>query len=1022
MKSIYKKLLFLLIILPFSVLAQSTLNGTVVDSKSKQSIPGVNVSVQGSTNGISTDFDGKFTLKGLKSGDKINFSFVGYKKSTITFTDQKNLTVSLIEDSNELKEVVVQVGYGSVKKKDATGSVTIISSKDFNKGSITSADQLLAGKAPGVRITSSGGNPDATPNIRIRGGSSLSASNNPLIVIDGIPLDNVNPAGIANPLSLVNPNDIESFSILKDASATAIYGSRASNGVIIITTKKGLSGKPQFNYSGITSIGNISDSQKINVMDGPTFKSFVEKNFPAQVGSLGYMVNTGLIDNPSTPNDESKKQTFANTNWQNAIYRQAFTYEHNFSARVNLFGKLPMRASLGYLNNEGLVKTNDYKRYSASLKLTPSLLKDNLKVDFNVKLLRVDKNAIDNDGALGNSISMDPTKPIYDSNPNNIFGGYYQDNSATGLRGGRNPLALLEQRKRPEKVDKLLGNIQLDYRLPFFKSLRAVVNAGIDASKSNVTEIYADNAIATYGINQAPLAGQLPYTFNPGINYVENQTITNKLLDAYLVYEKPLKGFISKFNFTAGHSFQSFLIIGDKEIYANNAITGIRELRPDKATNPTNRYKSPYNIESYFARSNIDLKNKYLFTFTLRADGSSLFRPDKRWGYFPAGAVAWKLKEESFLKNSNTIKDLKLRFGYGLTGQNDIIEAGGYFPSSPLFQASGNSSQYFPGVQSYSALPFNYGLTWEKTSTINLGIDFEILNKGILSGSIDYYQRKTTDLLAKVQAPPGTSLTNVVVANVGSLENKGVELNLNLRAIQSDNINLSFNGNISYNKGEVTNLNNVKEIQDEKNGLPGIGQKFIYNIVGEEPYSGKVYEQVYNSAGQPLQGVYVDRNKDGAITEDDRYVASLRPNITFGFGTTFNYKNIDLTATFRGQKGGKTYNVRNYLGQVVSRAYDPISNSLNNILNTDLPFATQINIPFSDYFLEDASFIRCENITLGYKFNNTAKGTSLRLFVAANNLFIITKYTGQDPENFTSIDNNFYPRPRLFSLGVNIDF
>ncbi len=1009
MKTIYKKLLYLLLLLPLSIFAQSNFTGTVVDSKTKQTLPGVNVVLQGATSGTSTGFDGKFTLKGLKNGDKINFSYIGYRNSTITFTGQTNLEVKLSEDSNELKEVVVQVGYGSVKKKDATGAVTIITAKDFQKGSITSADQLLAGKAPGVRITSGGGGPDSAPNIRIRGGSSLNASNNPLIVIDGIPIDNVNPAGISNPLSLVNPNDIESFSILKDASATAIYGSRASNGVILITTKKGTSGKAQFTYSAITSIGTIADDKKINVMDGPTYKKFIETNFPAQVGLLGYKDQFGV-------------QQYANTNWQNAIFRNSFTYEHNFSVRANVFKKLPIRFSLGYLNSEGVIKTNDYRRFSGSIKLTPTLLKDDLKVDFNLKVLRAEKNAIDGDGALGNSLSMDPTKPIYETTANNIFGGYYQENSPTGINGARNPLALLEQRKRPEEVNKLIGNIQLEYKLPFFPSLKAVVNAGIDASKSKVEEVYSNNAIATYGINQAPVGSQLGYTFNPGINYIENQTNTNKLLDAFLVYEKPLKGFISKFNLTAGHSFQSFLIVGDKEKYAYNTITSIRELRPDVVSNPTNRYKSPYAIESYFARSNIDLKNKYLFTFTVRADGSSLFREEKRWGYFPAAGFAWKIKEEFFLKEVSAIKDLKFRFGYGLTGQNDIIDAGGYFPSSPLFITAGNSSQYFSNVQTYSAKPFNFGLTWEKTTTTNLGLDFEILNKGIISGSVDVYNRKTTDLLAKVPAAPGTSLTNTVIANVGSLENKGIEVNLNVKAIETNNFNLFFNGNISYNKGKVTDLNNVTEIQDEKNGLPGIGSKFIYNIVGEEPYSAKVYEQIYNANGQPLQGAYVDRNKDGIITDDDRYVVALRPNTTFGFGTSLNFKNIDLTATFRGQKGGKTYNVKNYLGQIIDNAYNPVANSLVNILNTSLPFKTNIEVPFSDYFLEDASFIRCENVTLGYKFKDTAKGTSLRVYFAANNLFVITKYTGQDPENFNAIDNNFYPRPRVLSFGVNIDF
>lgn len=998
-----------MLLMPLGIAAQSAISGVVTDSKTKQPIPGVNVMVQGSAQGTQTDFDGKFQLPTAKKGDKIVFSYLGYKNRIIDFNTQNSITVSLEEDSNELKEVVVQVGYGSIKKKDATGAVTLITSKDFNKGSITSADQLLAGKAPGVRITTSGGAPDSAPNIRIRGGASLTANNNPLIVIDGIPIDNVNPAGVSNPLSLVNPNDIESFSILKDASATAIYGSRASNGVIIITTKKGTSGKPQFNYSGTTSLGYVDDNKKIKVMDGPTFSNFIALNYPDQIGLLGYT-------------DSNGNKAFANTNWQDAIYRTSVTYEHNFSARANLFNAIPLRASLGYLNNEGIIKTNDYTRISGSLKLTPSLLDDHLKIDVNVKVLRSEKNAIDDGGALGNALGMDPTKPIYDSSSTNIFGGYYQEISATGLKGSRNPLALLEQRKRPENVNKILANAQFDYKLPFFPSLKAVVNLGIDASKSTIEENYLDNAIATFGLNQGAVSPQLGYSFNPGKNYFETQTITNKLLDAYLVFEKPLTGFVSKFNATLGHSYQKFIIDGSKEIFRYNPTTFVRELFPDKDTNPTNRYYSPYVLESFFARSNIDLKEKYLFTFTIRADASSLFLKENQWGYFPAVGFAWKTKEESFLKNSKVIKDLKIRLGYGLTGQQDIIEFGGYFPSSPLFQAGNSNSQYLPGIQTYTALPFNYGLTWEKTATTNVGVDFEFFKDGFLSGSIDIYNRITTDLLSKVPAGPGTSLTNTIVANVGSMENKGLELNLNLKPIQTDTFDWTINANVAYNKGEITDLNNVTQIQDEKNGLPGIGQKLIYNTVGQEPYSAWVFEQIYSTSGIPIQGAYVDRNNDGSITDDDRYYQRLRPNYTYGFGTSLNYKKLDLTASFRGQVGGNTYNVRNYLGGNIQAAYNPQGNNISNVLDAYLPFANTINIAFSDYFLEDASFLRCENITLGYKFDKIAKLSSLRFYVAANNLFLITKYSGQDPENFSGIDNNFYPRPKVFSFGVNLDF
>ena len=504
MKTIYKKLLFLLIILPLSVLAQNTVSGTVVDSKTKQSIPGVNVLVQGATMGASTDFDGKFVLKGLKSGDKINFSFVGYKKSTITFTDQKTLTVSLIEDSNELKEVVVQTGYGSVKKKDATGSVALITAKDFNKGAIVSADQLLAGKAAGVRITNSGGSPDAAPNIRIRGGASLNASNNPLIVIDGVPIGDLNPAGVSNPFNLINPNDIENFSILKDASATAIYGVRASNGVILITTKKGTTGAPQFNYSANISLGMVG--KELDVMDGPTFTRFVQERYSTRTNLLGIddpsdnllPVSQQITDDPTTPNI-IEGRILSNTNWQNAVLRNALSTDHNFSVRANLYKKIPFRFSLGYNKVQGLIRENDYQRLNYSVKLTPKFLKDNLKVDINAKGTLTDKRSVDEGGILGGALSMDPTKPIYGNSPDNRFVGYYQETIPSGARrvfaGATNPVALLEQRNRPERAIRFLGNVELDYKIPFIKNLRAVVNLGLDATQAKIRETFSNNAL-----------------------------------------------------------------------------------------------------------------------------------------------------------------------------------------------------------------------------------------------------------------------------------------------------------------------------------------------------------------------------------------------------------------------------------------------------------------------------------------------------------------------------------------------
>lgn len=1028
MKTIYKKLLFLVLLLPFSGFAQSTLSGVVLDSKNNEPIPGVNVIVQGTQQGVATDFDGKFQLNNLKAGDKIEVSFIGYKSQTIAYSGQKDLSIKFEEQANELQEVVIQIGYGTVKKKDATGSVTTVTSKEFNKGAIVSADQLLSGKAAGVRITNNGGSPDSAPNIRIRGGGSLSANNNPLIVIDGIAIDNTSPAGVANPLSLINPNDVESFTVLKDASATAIYGARASNGVIIITTKSGTSGKPQFTYSASVTAGKVS--KKINLMDSATFVKFIQEYHPTYTNLLGVddPSNT-LTDDLSTPQIEGR--IISNTDWQDEIYRTSISTDHNFSARSNLYGYLPFRASVGYTRNEGVVKENDYERYSYSLKLTPTLLDKHLKIDVNAKGIYTVKNTIDEGGALGGAINMDPTKPVYDNSPGNIFGGYAQttaaitpNNSIPNLEGSSNPLALLEQRSRPERNLRFLGNVELDYKMHFLPELRAVVNLGLDANQARIRESYSNNSIASY---RALSDGS--YVFNPGKNYLENQTMTNTTMESYLMYSKNLNGFLKKFDVQGGYSYQNFKNDGNKETYQYNTTTGLREPTTLNVQNPYNRYYNVLNLQSFFGRSNIDLGNKYLVTLSVRADASSLFAEDKRWGYFPAAAVAWKLKEESFIKDVEAINDLKIRLGYGKTGQQDITGAAGFYPSVPLFGVGSGSSQYLDGSSLYSALAFNPDLTWEKTSSYNAGIDFDFFKNSFITGSFDIYKKETKDLLAKTPTLPGQVIGDTFVQNVGDTESKGFELSLNLNVIKTTNSALSFNTNLSYNYSEVTNLKDVTSISATESGLPfGTNVILARHAVGFQPYSAYVFQQVYGQDGKPIFGSYVDRNDDGVINTDDRYYKALRPNWTFGFGFTYNYKNWDLSSSFRGQFGGQIYNSRKLTSGWVDKAVPVLNNSLSNVLNfyTGEADANLTNIngntPFSDYFLEDGTFLRCENIVLGYKFNKFYKSSSLRVYGAVNNVFVLTKYSGQDPENFNSIDNNFYPRPRMYTFGLSLDF
>ncbi len=1037
MKTIYKKLLFLFVFLPFSVLAQSSLEGTVVDSKSKQPIPGVNVIIKGTPNGTSTDFDGKFKLPKVNKGDVLVFSYIGYVNQTITFASQKMVAISLEEESNQLNEVVIQVGYGSAKKKDATGSVALVTAKDFNKGAIVSTDQLLAGKAAGVRITNGGGAPDQKPQIVIRGGASLVASNDPLIIIDGVPISDTG----TNPWNLINPNDVESFSILKDASATAIYGVRASNGVILITTKKGTTGAPQFNYSANIAVGKITKA--LDVMNAADFTRFIQQYHPTKTNNLG-IDDPNVNDNPATTNinealdnpltPEIEGRILSDTNWQEEIFRTSITTDHTFSARANLYKKIPFRASVGYTSAQGLIKNNDYERLSYSVKMTPKFLNDNLKVDVNAKGNSTYKNG-GNEGAIGAALSMDPTKPVYGPSFNNKFGGYYQavNSSDTSqgeiTEGARNPLAQLEQRKAIDRANRFLGNVEFDYKLPFLRDLRAVVNFGLDATSSSYRVNFSENAIDGY---QA-IKGTDPntnYASNPGLRQVNRNTETNTTMDAYLVYSKTLTGFVRKVDGQAGYSYQNFKNDGygyDKNEANRNVDTGIYGIRPNP-NNPNNRYYNPLNLQAFFARGNVDVLGKYLFTATFRADASSLFIPEKRWGYFPAVGAAWKIKEEKFLINSNVIQDLKLRVGWGKTGQANFANNAGYFPSRLYYQLAGSSDQYLEGINIYTTLPYNADLTWEKTGTYNLGLDFEFFKNSVVSGSLDVFTRKTEDLLAVIPsvAGQGTGAT-VNITNNGTIESKGFESSLSVKVITTDNFSLSVGGNIAYAINKVIDLGGRSAI-----GGSGIGQNTYttYDVVGNQRQEAWVYKQIYDVSGKPIVGAYEDLNNDGEITSADRYFVAIAPNWTYGLNTNIVYKNWDFVANFRGQIGGQIYN-QNVVDRGFIDAAAPPSQptTLNNVLNfyngsanADFKNFNEQETSLSDYFLEDATFLRCDNISLGYKFLKFIGKSSLRVNGAINNAFLITSYTGQDPESNSGRDGSLYPRPRTYTFGVSLDF
>lgn len=999
-----------LIFFATSLVAQQNIVGTVTDTNGNPP-PAVSVVVQGTADGVSTDFDGNYSISAT-NGQVLVFSSLGFETQEAT-VNGTTLDITLLESTSELDEVVV-IGYGSVTKKEATGSVAVLSDSDFNSGKIVSSDELLTGKVAGLVITNNGGNPDSAPNIRIRGGASLNANNNPLIVIDGIPLDIVSPAGVSNPFTLINPNDIASFSVLKDASATSIYGSRASNGVILISTKKGQIGEPKYSLRTTQSLSVIPEG--IDIMDGPQFADFIATYHPTHVDKLGATIGG--------------QTTSYNTDWQDAIFRQGFSSTVNLSATGGNIN-LPWRVSLGHTYSEGLLKNNDYERLSSSFRLSPVFLDGNLSVDFNTKLFSVTKNSVDEGGALGNAISMDPTKPIYDYSPDNRFAPYYQNTNVDGnqlkLDGQWNPVALLMQRSRPESVLKVLSNLELDYNIPGIDGLSAIVNAGLEASSAYITEEYDNNSLATYRFDSSNNDVNTNYVFNPGKNYREDQNISNTTFDTYFSYDKTNLGVISSLSAQVGYSYQNFKNEGTKELYKYNDDTGRREVMMNE-NNPTNRYFNELNLQSFFGRANIGLYENYLFTFSLRADASSLFTEENRWGYFPSAAFAWQLGDEDFVSGIEFINDLKIRVGWGETGQQDITGVVGYYPSIPLFELGSATSQYLPGENLYSAKAFNPDLTWEKTSTINIGLDFSLFDDNRLQGSVDVFQRETSDLLARVPVAPGQALSSSFVKNVGDMESQGIEASLSLDVIRSQDANLSLYGNFAYIDREVIDLKGVPRV-GAGGGLPvGTGVDIGYHAVGHQPYAAWVFRQLYDADGNPVYNAFADLNGDNQITNDDRYFRNFRPDFTFGFGMNLSYKKASLSTFFRGQYGGQVYNGLLLTSGYIDRARPNNTNSLTNVLDfnngaADPNFLDNAgNVKFSDYYLEDASFIRCESISLGYDFGTLVGGATLNASLNVNNAFLITKYSGRDPENFGGIDHNFYPRPQSYTLGINIDF
>ncbi|WP_426058935.1 SusC/RagA family TonB-linked outer membrane protein [Hymenobacter sp. B1770] len=1007
------KLLFLLLFaglgFPSGAYAQTgSISGRVTDNKN-EGIPGATVLIEGTSLGSSSNVDGTYSIQNVPAGPQtLVISFVGYNtvRRPVTVVAGQNTEVSagLIENATQLSEAVV-VGYGTQRRQDVTGSVATVDSREFVQGQVTNPEQLIQGKVAGVSITTAGGAPGTGSVIRIRGNSSLNANSDPLYVIDGVPVDKGDISGASNPLSLINPNDIETFTVLKDASATAIYGNRASGGVILITTKRGLQGeKLRVEVNSQTGVSRVA--RRYETLSTDEFRRQIQENgSPSQIATLGT----------------------ANTNWQDEIYRTAGTFDNTVSL-IGSVAKVPFRVSYGNLYQEGIVITNQLKRNTGSVSLTPTLLNDRLRIDINAKGSVVDNRFVDY-GYVAGAGQYDPTQPVRSNEAQfSRFGGYFQFlNPTTGAPLGNaptNPVAAINNSNNTSNVKRLIGNVQLDYKVHGVEGLRANLNLGLDASRGRGNNVISPNDFGNYEVSTDPgLSGRFS-------QYAQDKDM--QLMEAYLAYGKQLGG--TKFDMQAGHAYQSFVTQGPNFLdYRSNRDTLVT--RGETLSLPG--YYNKYVLVSFFGRATMNVRDKYLLTATVRNDHTSRFRQGYRSGIFPALGLAWRVKNEDFLKDNNTLSELKLRAGYGRTGQQDI---GGVYDTQPRYVVGTSTSQYPLGNNStapgltYSAQGYNSVLTWETTNTYNAGLDLGFLDNR-LTATLDVYQRTASDLLAEVDQSAGSNLTNRLNANIGSLRNRGVELGLNYGVFRSENLTWDVNLNGAYNVNKITDLG----LQPE--GFPGYnvggigggtGNTIQINTVGQPANTFYVRRQVYGPDGRPIQGLYANSARNSSNTDaGDYYYKQPAPLVTLGFSSNVVYNKFTFAFTLRGNVGNYVYNTNaaglgTYANAQGSTNF--VSNLNPDVLNTGF---TRQQL-FSDYYVQNASFLRCENISLGYNIGKVLGASTLRVTGNVQNAFLITKYTGIDPEVASpgtngapatfGIDTNFYPRARTYTLGLALGF
>lgn len=958
-----------------------TIKGEVTDAQNGEALIGATVIVEGEKGGTVTDFDGNFSLQVSSSAKKIKVSYIGYIDKVLSISD--NMKVKLESDSKALADVVV-IGYGTARKSDLTGSVATVKSKDFNKGLVSSPEQLINGKVSGVQIMSNSGSASAGSTIRVRGGASLNASNDPLIVLDGVPLEQGGISGnSSNFLSMINPSDIESMTVLKDASSTAIYGSRASNGVIIITTKKGQQGAVKVNFNTTNSLQ--TRAQMVDMLSRDEF--------------------VNVINQFGTDNQKSLLGT-ANTDWNDEVYRTAFGTDNNLSVSGSIDKWLPFRVSVGYYNQSGLVRKDNVERWTGNVVLTPSFFQDHLKLTINAKGT-LNNNSFNNGGAVWAAATFNPTIPVYSGNDK--YGGYNEALDADGYpvnTGVRNPRGLVDLYDSKSKVSRFIGSMDVDYKVHFLPDLKLHATVGADYAKGDGT-VYVP-AYAAQSYNKDESLGGSDYKYGPQKN-------ENRLLTLYANYAKYFEDIKSNVDLTAGYDYQYW-----------KSTTPLYYTKSAAGTNLSTVKASDYRhvMLSYYGRINYSFDGKYLLTATVRRDASSRFSKDTRWGTFPSVALGWTLTEEPWLKNQKVLSNLKLRASYGVTGQQEGI---GNYNYLPVYTYSVTGAEAFINgqyINTYRPEAYVSDLKWETTTSWNFGLDFGFLD-GRIGGAIDFYTRKTKDLLASVPTAAGTNFSKTILTNVGNVDSKGIEVSLNATPIQTKDWEWNLSYNFTWQNMKVKNLSLIKggSQTNVKVGPSIDAYQFQVLSEGYEPYMFYVYHQLYDSkTGKPIEGAYADLNNDGEINESDLYrYHSPAPKYIMGLSTSLRYKQLTLGMSFRANIDNYVYN-----GMGMSTgAFETVSynnSQLNNLNTSFLKTGFKTRQYLSDYYVENASFLKLDNLSLSYNVGKINKWASLTVSAMVQNVFTITGYSGTDPEVPNGMDNSFYPRPRTYSVSLGLQF